>query len=325
MSPEERRDSIDGLELDDAVDAVTAADETHDPEAVRAALDYVTDDEGVVREAAVDPAFGELSKVVSTPETRVELAQMALDDARETAEPVADIDAVAARLDDFEARVDALDARVEALGEQLGSLIDDHGEAADLYETAEGIRALTDEANRVQVEADELQQHLEAFERWVDTESLRLDELEEDVAAAESEVDDLVAAVEKLDAVLDQLDPDAADELVAGWLHTTVGRRVTDLLLTDLRAEIEDLRAWPGGVEDTDRLAAIEADVDELAERTTATAETLDALVAPEWDERFGDRLADLDAALDAVEPPVDWGAVQEIVEEHRVDPETLR
>ena len=121
MSHEDREpapNSLTGRSLDDAVDAVVNRDESHDPDEVRRVLSSVTED-GVVSTDAADDAVAHLSKVVSTPETRTELAAIALADAKEAAEPVAHLDVVQARLDQYQTRLDELEAYVPDLGEEL--------------------------------------------------------------------------------------------------------------------------------------------------------------------------------------------------------------
>jgi predicted nucleic acid-binding Zn-ribbon protein len=308
--------AIDGEPVDEAVETVVAADASRDPDRVRTALDHVTED-GVVRAGAVEPALGHLSKVVSTPETRVELAEIALEDARETADSVSDLDTVAARLDGFEDRVETIAQQVGGLGEDLQALIESYDDPTDLYATAVGIQRLTERANALQAAADDVQLELERFESWVETESARLTDLGEDVAAAEGELDELEAAITELESGIESVeDPAAVDGLAVSWVQTSVGRRVTEVLVADLRAELSDLRAWPGGVEDEQRLGDLDDDLDALETRLDAVARRLDDLAEPEWRERFGDQLDDLDAALDGFEPPVDWGALQATVEE---------
>ena len=227
------------------------------------------------------------------------------------------LDTVGGRLDGFEERVRTIEAQVGELGQDLQSLVDGYDDPTDLYATAAGIQRLTERANTLQAAADDVQLELERFESWVETESARLTDIEEDVAAAESELDELDAAVTELESGIESVeDPAAVDGLAAGWVQTSVGRRITAVLLADLRAELADLEAWPGGLEDEQRLADVRADLDALETRLDAVDRRLDTLAEPAWRERFGDRLDDLDAALDEFEPPVDWGALQATVEE---------
>ncbi|WP_435067655.1 halo transducer protein [Haloplanus sp. C73] len=308
-------DSLDGQSLDAAVDRV-AARTGDDPDAIRAALGRVTTD-GIVRRDAVDDALAHVSKVVSTPETRVENAGMLIDDAREAAAAVAHLDTVAERLADFERRHEAVASRVDDLGDQLQSVID-LAESDDIYETAVEIRRLNAAANSAQHTADELGVDAEEFEAWVRNPDRRLHALDDDADA----VTDFVEGVgETLDAVAaEDVDPAAVR------FDATLRHRVARLLLADLRAEVEDLHAWPDpgpddahGAVDADALAALDDRLTDLEQRWQSLGDRFDA--ESEWRDRYGDRLADFEAALDDHSPPVDWGAVESLLGEYR--PET--
>jgi polyhydroxyalkanoate synthesis regulator phasin len=332
-------DRIHGLSIDDAVDE--AAERTgRDPEEVRRALAHVTDDEDVVSTDAVDDALAHLSKVVSTPETRAEFAAIELSDAREAAEPVADVDTVAARLDAFESRLDAVEARVADLGVELQRLVD--GDAtADLVETAVAIRDLTETANATQRAADELYVDAEEFQRWLATPAVRseefaseLDALDESLDALAGTVDDLADAVAggTDDAVADT-DVDAdADDPALGWFEATLRHRAVGLLLADLRAELADLhtlaaRDASGTTADSDDSASqddLDDRLDALERRWRTLDDRLDDLARRRWHDRFADHLRALDAALDPFEPPIDWTDVQAALDDVREDVDGL-
>jgi len=328
-------DDVAGLPVEDAVDAVVARDDGNDRDRgeVRAALETVAED-GVVAWDGVDAALAHVSKVVATPETRVELAARGLSDAREAASPVADLDAVDSRLTAFEARLAAVESRTADLGADLQALVARPGEGdpdADLYATARGIRQLTADANEAHRAADELGVDVEEFEEWLADPDVRYEEFEGDVDAVERSVDELAAAVDRLAADLAEGDDGdgegAGDEegntpadAAATWFDLTLRSRVIGLLLADVRAELADLRTWADR-EDLDhgeRLDAFDARLADLDDRVVAAGDRLDDLARPDWRARFDDRLDAFGSALDGLEPPVDWGEVQATLEEHR-------
>ncbi|WP_255152006.1 hypothetical protein [Halorarius halobius] len=300
---------LDGMALDAAVEQVVAADPSRDREAVRSALEYVAE-EGVVTDAAVEDAFAHLSKVVATPETRVELAGDALADAHETAAPVADVDTVAARLDAFGTRVDNLEARVDDLGADLQSALD--AREGSLYETAERVRELTERANGLQRAADDLQLEIEEFETWLTDEESRLDAVAADLESVTESVDDLEARAADLEA------GNVASDAAVEWADATVARGVTALLVADIRAELDDLRTWPGGVDAERRLSELDRDAERMADRLDALDGRLESVDDDGWHDRFEHHLDPVDAVLSGAEPPVDWGAVHTEVRPHR-------
>jgi chromosome segregation ATPase len=301
------REGIGGLPLAEAVDTVLERGDADDREAVRATLSEVTED-GVVTWDGVEAALAHASKVVSTPETRTELASMELSDAREQAEPHTEVAAVRSRLETFEGRMERIEERTAALGEDLQSLV---GRDDDIYAVAAGIRRLTVEANRVQGTADELATDLQEFQRWLGSPAYRYDELTEDVARAEESIDELAAVTEHLStAVMEAGAADPESEAALSWLDATLQRRVLTLLVVDLRAELADIRALPGdeserAAELDERLADHEARLDDLEER-------LAGLALPAWEDRHADRTREFETTLDGFEPPVDWGAVHD-------------
>ena len=314
-------DSLDGLSLDAAVDAVVARG-ADDADAVRAALTRVTE-EGTVRREAVDDALGHVAKVVSTPETRVENAGMLIDDAREAATAVDHLDGVAERLDDFERRHAAVASRVDDLGDQLQSVVTLASDPDDIYEAAVEIRRLNAAANSAQHTADKLGVDAEEFEAWVRHPDRRLDALDDDADAVTGFVDGVAETLDALAAgdVGTDVDP-AAVRFDAALRH-----RVSRLLLDDLRAEVGDLRAWPDpgpddahGAVDADALDALDDRLTGLEERWRSIDDRFDG-AAVEWRDRYDDRLADFETALDDHTPPVDWRAVESLLGEYR--PET--
>jgi len=317
----DHEDSLDGLSLDAAVDAVVART-GDDPDAVRAALGRVTTD-GIVRREAVDDALAHVSKVVSTPETRVENAGMLIDDAREVAEAVAHLDSVAERLDDFEDRHAAVAARVDGLGDQLQSVVALADEPDAIYETAVEIRRLNAAANSAQHTADKLGVDAEELAAWVRNPDRRLDALHDDADAVAEFVDGVAETLDALAAG----DADADVDPAAVRFDAALRQRVSRLLLDDLRAEVEDLQAWsdPGpddahGAVDPEGLAALDDRLTGLEDRWQSISDRFDR-GAMEWRERYGDRLVDFEAALDDHAPPVDWRAVESLLGEYR--PET--
>lgn len=327
---------IAGLPTDEAARRVAGPEEDRDPEAVRSTLRRVADDGTVTRDAA-ESALAHLAKVVSTAETRTELAGSALADAREAAADAPDLAVVEARLSAFEADVSAVEARAAELGEDLGDLVDAH-ETSDLYDLARGIERLDARAREVQRTADELQVDLEEFERWVGDHGTRVRELTGDVDAFEEFLDGVAETVEDLPAEGEggparpgdqTADPDRSEggsacpedpgaDPAREWFDTTLRRSVAGALLADLRADLDGLRAWADRGEIPPPPDDLGEKLDDLDARRERLGERLDAAARPAWREEFGDRVTDFEAALGSPDPPVDWGRVLAVLDEHR-------
>ncbi|MFB6151507.1 MAG: halo transducer protein [Haloarculaceae archaeon] len=319
---------VDGMSVDEATATVREAGATGHPESIRTALAAVAED-GVVSRSAAEEALSEASLTVSTAENRRDVAASHLSDAREAAEPVADLEAVAARLAAFEEDLAAVEDAVDDLGDRLDRLADLTGDPEALYPLGVGVQEVTARATELQRRADALRDDVESFERWLDDPAVRVEEFRTDLEAVETTLDDLTGRVETLtgqadDAVESDADTDALDDADLGalWIEGTLRTRVLALLLADLRAELSDLRDWP---DDGATLADLGDRVDEFAARRDRLADRLDDLARPEWRDRYADRIEGLEAELDGMEPPVDWAAVHEAFEANHPAVDTQR
>ncbi|GAB3411713.1 hypothetical protein GCM10027435_03660 [Haloparvum alkalitolerans] len=306
------REDLDGLSVDAAVDAVD--DERTDPGRVRETLAIVARD-GTVRRTAVDDALANASKVVTTAETRTELAARKLSEAREDADPVLDLGPVSSRVDGFAARLDAIEDRTDELGDDVQAILA-RKDDGDLYRIARRIRSVTGAANEAQRAADDLQLELDSFREW-------LTDADRREAAFADDVDAVADALDGLDATASEIA--AAGEAPEGnergrrWLAATIRHRVLSLMIADLRAELSALRAWAER-EGVDPPSGVDARIDELAARHDAVGDRLEGCASPALAERFDDRLTAVEAALADLEPPVDWSEVEAVVAEHRPD-----
>lgn len=327
------QDEVDGLPTEEAVSVVVDRDGSPEPDSVRRALEQVTDD-GVVSWEAADASVAHASKVVSTPETRIELAAIAIAEAREAAEPVADLDVVAVRLDDFEARLSALETRVEAVGEELQTVVQRCTERDGLFDVARGIQDVVDDANRVHGAADDLALEIEEFQQWLGSERVRVREFEEDVDAVDRSIAELAGAVEELAEATSGGDP--ADEsgdadrpgpgsdadLGGRWFEAGLQARLLSLLVDDLRGERADLREWAerDGTDGDGWGDGLGERLDDLDARIGSIDDRLEAVAKPGWTDQFGSRLEAFESAADEFAPPVDWGEVQAELDRHRAE-----
>jgi chromosome segregation ATPase len=300
---------LDGMSIDAAVDTVVDEESTSDE--VRETLAIVAQD-GTVSRAAVDDVLANASMVVTTAETRVELAADKLDSVRETASPVLDLAPVSARIDTFEARLDAIEDRSIDLGDALREILAMRA-AGDLYEIARRIRRVTNAATEVQRSADNFQLELDSFQEWLTDADRRAEELTDDIDALASSVNELASVVEKLDH--DDSDPET--EAANRWAAATVRHRLLSLMIDDLRAELSAFRTWTERERGTS-LSDIESRIDDAQAGHEAIGARLAASAEPEWTSRFNDQLTAFDEALEEMDPPVAWGDIEAIVEEHR-------
>ena len=285
------------MPVDDVVEAIGDCD----PNATREALDPITDDGAVTREA-VEAAVSDTSKLLATAETRVELARHACEDAVDAADPVDDLDVVGVRLDGFAERLSAVESRAADLRPDLTVPADLSERPRAAYELATELRAVATAAQGVATTADDLSFDIDEFRSWLQRPTRRHEEFGEDIDLVRNSAEELAEAV--TDWPSDAVDP------AARWADATMRARVLSLLVSDLRAELRDLRvlAERDGTEVPSdvpqRLAGIESRVAEIESELELRSESA-------WRERFRDDLASLDDSLAAFDHPVEWGAVE--------------
>ena len=310
-----------GLPIERAVDIVGTADA--DPGELRETLAIVAED-GVVSRAAVDDALANASMVVTTAETRVELAGDKLDNARAAAPSTADLAFVSDRVDNFDTRLGHIETRADDLGAALQEVVSMKADG-DLYEIARRIRRLTNAATELQQAADDLQLELDSFEAWLTDADRRVDELTADIDALADSLSELSDVVDQLEARGtgdadddgDDAENDPESETASRWAAAMVRHRVLSLLLTDLRAELTAIQTWAER-EAVTSPSGIEPRLDEIQDDHTALGERLTACADPEWRARFDEQLTALEEALTEMEPPVVWADVDAAVAEHR-------
>jgi chromosome segregation ATPase len=312
--------SVLGSSLSAAVDAVVAADETRDPEAVRDVLETVSED-GTVTGEALDEARSDAAQVLATAETRTELAGEALADAEAVADEAPDLAIVEERIDTYERQLTEIEDRVDRLGDDLQEGVSDDGSALSVFEAAQTLRQVDREARDAQQAADELQVDLEEFEHWATDHDVRVDSVRADLNVIAETVEELQgAALAVKDAVDDDAEPDRDVERPdLLWADTLLRHAVIDLLCDDVRAEVAELRTWARH-EDRGEDWADTADerIENAEEGLAAVQHRLDTVTQDSWVDRHGDRLDEFGRTLDDAGLPVDWTDIQAQLQKHR-------
>lgn len=293
------------MAADDVVATVVGDTDPPDSTAVREALEPVTEGD-VVTSDAVETAVSDTSKIVATAETRVELAEIAFEDAVTAADHVADIEIVAARIGGYEAQLADIETDVTTLSDDLPAPV--HDDPRAVYGLAVDLRRVATTAQNVAQRADELSFELERFEAWLDSPDRRYTELGGDI--------DLVAdSVDELSTVADALP--AAETPARDWADAAMRADVVSLLAADLRAEMADLRRWADR-EDVAFQAELADRVETVGRRVRNLVDVLNEHAEPTWRNQFNQDLSAFRSELSAFEPPVDWHHVQETLDNHR-------
>jgi hypothetical protein len=294
-------------------DVVTAVDDPDaDADTVRDALRPVTND-GMVTQAAIETTVSDVSKLLATAETRIELAGDAYDDIARVAEPVEDIPTVRARLNRFSERLSAIESRIPELRPGISIPKDVESQPVEVYKFAVHIREIVVIAQEAIEAAEDFSFDAEQFESWLNRPDRRYDEFVEDLEVVVDAADELATTV---DALVDESMTMTVDPAVQ-WADATMRTQVLLLLLTDLHAELADLRTL------ADRTGAhirtgLADRINRAEEQVTDLNSALDTHATPTWRDRFGDDVEAFDATLKGFDPPVDWGAIDQALMEHQ-------
>jgi len=317
------RDRIVGLPIDEAVEQVTAANPDEDPETVRERLERVSED-GQVTEDALEDELSEVSEMVATPETKVELTEMVSDQAGELAEDDRDIPVVDHRLSAFESRLQRAQADAESLGPALQTTIRKNDQSTPVYEIVTDLHELRAKTSDLRQRTDDLKIDIESFQEWLDTATVRYRQFELDLSAVEDSLDELAEiadGVEQARADTDSDDPPApTSEAALQWTHATLQHRMLGLMVTDLRTELdacEELAVRENRDDDAE-IAEYRDTLDDLQSRWKSLDERVADLTVESWRDRYGAEISGFEDDLEAFEPPVDWTTVETTLQERR-------
>ena len=313
MGQENDTRELMGHSIESAAERVIAS-ENQNPETTRKALAEISE-EGTVTRGGIDGALADLSKVVATPETRVEVVKKALTDARKAAAPVEDTDVVCSRLNDFEMEISGLEERVNTLGSRLSSLVERTQNPDDLYAIGRAIQEIRSDAIDAQRDADALVVEIEAFERKLRNPDRWADELREDIDAIEE-------AVEKsLEVAANVSDADGDGEktdLSLVWADATLQNRMHKLLIEDVRAELKVLRQIALHFDTNEPGNGIEQHLDELETLRTDISHRLDEAADPSWGQSHSEVIPSFTQTIAEFDPPVNWAELQDELKRHR-------
>ena len=298
--------------MDRSMEAATervVASVDDDSETGREALSEISE-EGAITRTSIDQALAHLSKVVATPETRVEIAQRALRDAREAAAPIEGADTVRSRLNEFESRLTTLNERVDALGSQLSSLVDRAQAPDDLYAIGRAIREIRSQALDIQRGADGLVGEIEAFERKLRNPDRWAEELGEDIDAIETSISELREVAIDLSDARD--DGGEGTDLASRWVDAALQNRMQKLFIEDVRVELGALRQMTLDQEIDSFGDRISRRLEELESVRTDVSRRLGEVSEPSWRQNHDETIESFTQTLEDFDPPVDWTKLQE-------------
>jgi len=220
---------------------------------------------------------------------------------------------VRAQVEEFESQFETLRAELSAAGDRLDAAPTAPASAADLYTGAERLVACERAVHEVAHGLHHVDQALDEFESWLHDPAARIDAFRDELEGFERYLDNTGGLLDRIEA--GEGDEDRAFDrwLAAYHLQQTMG-----VILDELRLDGDELSAWlnrQDGAYDDD-LAAIRDRVTDLvarhetcSERLEMTADSMDGF-EESWS-AVAASVEAFEAALDELEPPVDWAGVE--------------
>jgi len=224
---------------------------------------------------------------------------------------------VQARFDEYGDHLDAMRSELSAAADRLAETTARPESPVAVYEAAERLRQSQGQIHEVAHGLHHLDEEFDIFETWLDDPAARIDDLGEEMAGFERYLDN----TENLLSRLETGQTGTTDPFDA-WLAAYHLQRMMTLVFGELRTDIAELETWLERQEGEyeEEVAALRDQFDALAERHDGCSKRLDAAaVEVEGFERkraeVADSLDEFESKLDEYEPPVDWAAVEGLVQ----------
>ncbi|AZH24486.1 hypothetical protein [Haloplanus aerogenes] len=296
---------------------VAARDDIDAAEHVLAAIEDHAEDGRLTVDAIVDWHRTCRETHRSTVED-VDAAATRLDEIRASLDPVdREGNQVQARFDEYEGHLDGMRSDLSAAADRLDETAKRPNSPVACYEAAERLRQSQGQIHEVAHGLHHLDEEFDMFETWLDDPAARIDDLDEEIEGFERYLDNTDGLLARLETGrTGTTDPFDA------WLAAYHLQRMMTLVFDELRSDIAELETWlerqEGDYEA--ELTALRDQLDALEERHEECSKRLDAAtVEVEGFERkreaVADSLDDFESTLDEHEPPVDWAAVEGLVQ----------
>jgi len=248
----------------------------------------------------------------------VDAAVDRLDALRASLDPIdRDTTQVRARFEEYEAELDRLRSNLSTVADQLTATTERPDSPVAVYEATERLRQCEGAIHEVAHACHHLDEEFGDFETWLDDPTARIDDLGDEIEGFERYLDNTEGLLGRLETGgTGTTDPFDA------WLAAYHLQRMMTLVFDELRGDIAELETWlerrDGSYES--EVAALREQFERLEARHAGCSKRLDAATVEvegfeEKRAAVADELDDFEAALDEYEPPVDWVAVEELVQ----------
>ncbi|WP_248897872.1 hypothetical protein [Haloplanus halobius] len=228
-----------------------------------------------------------------------------------------DSNQVQARVDEHEDRFTAMRADLSAAADRLDETPTEPDSPVAFYRGAKRLARGEQALHEVDHGLHHVEQELSAFESWLHDPDARVEEFETELGGFDQYLDNTDALLDRIEAGTGD-----ADQRFDWWLAAYHLQQVMSAVFAELRTDLAELESWLDRQEGDygDELAALGAQLDSLEERHAQcsarldeTAESIDGF-DDSWT-AVADTVASFEAAVDDLEPPVDWGEVERLLQ----------
>ncbi|WP_435067563.1 hypothetical protein [Haloplanus sp. C73] len=231
---------------------------------------------------------------------------------------------VQARVEEFESEFDDLGRALDAVAARLSDTPREPTDPAAVYDAAAALRRCSRSTHDVAHALHHLEQALDEFATWLDDPETRIEELGDEISGSER-------YLENTETLLEQVESGQSPEPFDAWLAAYHLQQVMGAVFAELRTDVSELASWLDDRDGDygDDVAALRDRLDDLETRYEACSrrldETTDAIDDFESKRAaVADSLDEFEATIADLEPPVDWAAVEELVQaqfdEHAID-----
>jgi chromosome segregation ATPase len=313
-------DAVDDVDVETVRERIRGSSVDVD-EDVLSELDARADD-GRIDLDAVEAWYDEVEERRQSVVERTDRLAARLEEYRESLDPIErDFDHVGVRFSEYDERFDAVRTALASVEDLIESASREPESAVALYETARSLSECEHSLHSVAHELGHLDEALDRFESWLADPAVRLDDFEDELDTVERYLDNTERLLTNVET--HAADPPAGFRPFDAWLTARHLHLLVAVVFEELRADVDELARWLEHL-DGDHDAALSALTDRL-DSLAARHESFDGRIDDATEEIAGfeeqhaevaDDVERFAAELDAVEPPIDWAALEDRIDE---------
>lgn len=222
---------------------------------------------------------------------------------------------VQSRVEEYDDEFDRLRSELDAAADLLTETPRDPASPTAVYDAAVDLRRCAGSTHEVGHALHHLSEEVDEFETWLHDPERRIEELGDEIGGSEE-------YLENTEALLEQVASGQSPEPFDAWLAAYHLQQVMRVVFVELRTDVTELESWLDKQDGDygDDVAALRDRLDDLETRHEACSRCLDATTdaIDEFESKragVADSLDQFEETITALEPPVDWATVEQLVQ----------